>query len=129
MRVRVASGASIPAGICALHSCLRGRRSCCSPWGAECARRDRHSRRGGSMGYWLGVDLGTTRTAAALRTGDRVQVATLGSRTAEVPSAIYFAPDGTVLVGEAAVRRGAADPARLVTEFKRRIGDPVPLYV
>ena len=38
-------------------------------------------------------------------------------------------PDGEFLVGEAAEQRGAADPARLVREFKRRIGDPVPILV
>ena len=81
------------------------------------------------MGYWLGVDLGTTRTAAAIRVGDRVQIVQLGSRTAEVPSAIYVAADGNLLIGEAAVRRGSTDPARLATEFKRRVGDPVPMYI
>ena len=38
-------------------------------------------------------------------------------------------PDGGVVVGEAAEQRGASDPSRLVREFKRRVGDPVPLVV
>ncbi len=79
------------------------------------------------MGYGLGVDLGTTYTAAAVHVEGRVEVVRLGAQRAEIPSAVYLTPDGTVLVGEAAERRGAADPGRLAREFKRRVGDPVPV--
>ena len=37
--------------------------------------------------------------------------------------------DGELLFGEAAERRGLAQPERLVREFKRRIGDDVPIVV
>ena len=37
--------------------------------------------------------------------------------------------DGEVLVGDAAERRSVAEPARSAREFKRRLGDPVPLIV
>ena len=37
--------------------------------------------------------------------------------------------DGTVLVGETAEYRGAADPTRLTREFKRRIGGVVPIII
>jgi molecular chaperone DnaK len=46
-----------------------------------------------------------------------------------VPSVLYLAEDGTVLVGDAAERRAVTDPERVVREFKRRIGDPTPLVV
>ena len=34
-----------------------------------------------------------------------------------------------MLTGDAAVRRGVAEPARLVREFKRRVGDPAPMLL
>jgi hypothetical protein len=61
--------------------------------------------------YGLGVDLGTTYTAAAVYVGDRVETVKLGTKRAEMPSAVYLTEDGAVLVGEAAERRGAAIPA------------------
>ena len=78
------------------------------------------------VGYWLGVDLGTTYTSAAVRIDGRVDVVRLGGRHAEIPSEVFIEPDGAMLVGEAAQRRGVAEPLRLVREFKRRVGDPVP---
>ena len=81
------------------------------------------------MGYGLGVDLGTTYTAAAVRHGDTTEVLTLGVRRAEVPSVVYVGADGAVLVGEPAARRGQSEPGRTAREFKRRLGDPVPLLV
>jgi actin-like ATPase involved in cell morphogenesis len=38
-------------------------------------------------------------------------------------------PDGEFVVGEAAERRGLTEPDRLAREFKRRIGDHVPIMV
>jgi molecular chaperone DnaK (HSP70) len=84
---------------------------------------------GGSVEYALGVDLGTTYTAAAVRVDGRAQIVRLGSRRAEIPSLIFVREDGVVLVGDAAERRGTAQPARLAREFKRRLGDPVPVLV
>ncbi|WP_051342051.1 Hsp70 family protein [Pseudonocardia spinosispora] len=86
------------------------------------------------MSYQLGIDLGTTYTAAAIsRATERapagVDVVTLGARSATVASVMYLADDGSVLVGEAAERRSLTDPDRVVREFKRRIGDDVPLMI
>src|SRR4051794_38413780 len=86
------------------------------------------------MSYQLGIDLGTTYTAAAVcRSSDRrwvePEVVTLGTRNATVPSVLFLPPDGTVVVGEAAERRAVTDPDRVVREFKRRIGDPTPVVV
>ena len=82
------------------------------------------------MGYGLGVDLGTTFTAAARRGASGTCVVALG-RGGEVcePSVIYAAPDGSVLTGDAAEEAGAAEPHRLARGFKRRLGDPTPLVV
>ncbi|MFC7277257.1 Hsp70 family protein [Paractinoplanes rhizophilus] len=81
------------------------------------------------MQYGLGIDLGTTHTAAAVWAEGRVEVARLGGRRAEIPSLVFVKPDGGLLIGEAAERRGQSEPARLAREFKRRMGDPVPILV
>jgi outer membrane protein assembly factor BamB/actin-like ATPase involved in cell morphogenesis len=81
------------------------------------------------MSYGLGVDLGTTHTAAAVNVDGRVDTVRLGSQKPEMPSVVFLRPDGGVLVGEAAQRRGQLEPARLAREFKRRMGDPVPIML
>lgn len=82
-----------------------------------------------AMSYALGVDLGTTYSAAAVRRSGKAEIVSLGHRATVVPSVVFVPPEGEVLVGEAAVRRGASEPARMVREFKRRMGDNVPLIV
>jgi molecular chaperone DnaK len=81
------------------------------------------------MGYSLGVDVGTTKTAAAVLDGDRIDAVQLGSRSAVVPSAVFRTDDGGLLFGEAADRCGVEEPERVAREFKRRVGDHVPLLV
>jgi molecular chaperone DnaK len=86
------------------------------------------------MSYQLGIDLGTTYTAAAVSRATEQQHAdpemvSLGDRSVQVPSVLYLAPDGAVLVGEAAERRASTDPDRVVREFKRQVGDEIPLVV
>ena len=53
----------------------------------------------------------------------------LGNRALQIPSVLFLKPDGEFLVGEAAERRGLTEPDRLAREFKRRIGDHVPIMV
>ncbi|MCU1635705.1 MAG: hypothetical protein JWQ68_944 [Cryobacterium sp.] len=86
------------------------------------------------MAYVLGIDVGTSFTSAAtVALGEsgpgEPQVLGLGLRTSAVPSVIFFGDDGRVMVGEAAERRGSSHPERLVREFKRRMGDQVPIVV
>ncbi|MET0713616.1 MAG: Hsp70 family protein, partial [Mycetocola sp.] len=86
------------------------------------------------MAFALGIDVGTSFTAAAItRLGsDEVpasQPLGLGTRGGAVPSVIFLGDDGQVLVGESAERRGRDHPERLVREFKRRVGDAVPIVV
>ena len=84
----------------------------------------------GVVGYRLGVDLGTTYTAAAVASnGGQPSLLGLGNRAMQIPLVFYVDADGNVLVGEVAELRGRADPSRLVRESKRRIGDSVPLLV
>ena len=81
------------------------------------------------MGYQLGVDLGTTYTAAAIIRNGVAEVATLGTRTLEIPSVVFLRDDGELLIGEAAERRSLTDPDRFAREVKRRIGDPTPVLL
>ncbi|MCP5028406.1 MAG: Hsp70 family protein [Actinomycetia bacterium] len=81
------------------------------------------------MVYQLGVDLGTTYTAAAVSRDGLVQIVELGNRTATIPSVVFLKEDETILTGEAATRRAVSEPGRVAREFKRRIGDPTPLLL
>ncbi|HEY2222520.1 Hsp70 family protein [Actinomycetospora sp.] len=81
------------------------------------------------MTFVLGVDLGTTFTAAAVGRGDQTEMVPLGDRSAAIPSVVMIREDGTSVVGDAAHRRAAAQPARVAREVKRRLGDPTPLIL
>lgn len=79
--------------------------------------------------YILGVDVGTTYSAGAVARDGRAEIASIGTRTAAIPSVVVLHPHGEVLVGEAAERRSVSEPTRTAREFKRRLGDPVPLLL
>ena len=81
------------------------------------------------MGYRLGIDLGTAFTAAAFIEDAEPRMLELGRRQVSVPSVLLVTEDGTLLIGEAAERRAATEPDRVIREFKRRFGDQVPLVV
>jgi molecular chaperone DnaK len=75
------------------------------------------------MSYQVGVDLGSTYSAAALCSGAAPEIAGPGF----VPTVLIANPDGSVVVGNDAERRAPADPQRVVRQFIRRIGDGVPI--
>ena len=83
------------------------------------------------MSYRVGIDFGTTFTAAAVhRDGEQaVELVPLGDNRAAVPSVVFVAPDGSFVMGDAAARRAVTDPDRVVREVKRRIGDETPVLV
>ena len=81
------------------------------------------------MSYYLGVDLGTTYTAAAVWRDGRVEVVSLGNRAPVIPSVVLLKEDEAILTGEAANRRAATEPGRVAREFKRRMGDPTPIIL
>lgn len=81
------------------------------------------------MSYHLGIDLGTTYTAAAVNRDGTVSIVNLGNRAPVVPSVVLLRDDEEVLTGEAAARRAVTEPQRVAREFKRRIGDPTPIIV
>jgi actin-like ATPase involved in cell morphogenesis len=82
-----------------------------------------------STDYGLGIDIGTTFSAAAISTAETTDVFPLGARTATIPSVVVVREHGEVLVGEAAERRALSEPARSAREFKRRLGDPTPIFL
>ena len=69
-----------------------------------------------------------TRRQPCLRDG-RAEVATLGTRSLEIPSVVLLREDGVLLIGEPAERRSLIEPGRFAREFKRRIGDPTPVLL
>jgi molecular chaperone DnaK len=79
--------------------------------------------------YALGIDLGTTYTAAAVWRAGHAEIASLGSRSAAIPSVVLLRDDETILTGEIANRRGLTEPHRVAREFKRRLGDPTPILL
>lgn len=86
------------------------------------------------MNYVLAIDVGTSFTAAAVsRFGQGISPAAeclpLGLRGTAVPSVVYYPEEGSLLVGEAAERRSLDFPGQVVREFKRRVGDAVPISV
>ena len=80
------------------------------------------------MAYRLGVDLGTTFTAAAVRRDGVSRMATLGVRQPEMPSVVAVSKDG-VRVGDDAEYHGRTEPASIARFFKRRFADSTPLVV
>lgn len=80
------------------------------------------------MRYAVGIDLGTTFTAAAVGDAGGTRMVAL-SPDIVVPSVACHTPDGRLLTGAAAMEAAADDPARLGRGFKRRLGDPTPLML
>ena len=79
------------------------------------------------MSYQLGIDFGTTFTAAAVRRADGTaepEVVPLGGRGGAVSSVLHLARDERVTVGEAAAGLAGIDPTRVVRALKRRVGGP-----
>src|SRR5512136_1740064 len=74
----------------------------------------------------LGIDLGTTNSAAAIYEGGRATVIpssegpTMAGKM--FPSVVAFTKDGTLLVGESAKRQTTANPEGTVFEIKRKMG-------
>ncbi len=81
------------------------------------------------MTYVLGVDLGTTFTAAATYKDGRATIASLGNQSAAIPSVLLLKADESILTGDAANRRGMTEPERVARDFKRRVGDTTPIFL
>ena len=78
------------------------------------------------MSKIIGIDLGTSNTAAAVMEGGKVTIipsaegTSLGGKA--FPSYVAFAKDGQLLVGEPARRQAVANPEGTFMAFKRKMG-------
>ncbi|MEJ2890048.1 Hsp70 family protein [Actinomycetospora aeridis] len=81
------------------------------------------------MTYHLGVDLGTTITTAAVHRAGRAGVVALGEHSASMPSVLLWPEVGAPIVGDAAVRRAAAEPGRVADGIRARLTDPTPFLL
>lgn len=81
------------------------------------------------MSYWLGIDLGTTASAAAVVVDGRAEMVDLSHAANSTPSVVVRSEDGQMVVGEQAVRLAASRPTATAREFKRRFGDHTPLML
>src|SRR3954468_4952273 len=79
--------------------------------------------------YALGIDLGTTFTAAAVWRDGRAEISSLGSRGAAIPSGGALREDETIITGGSGYRRAQTSPHRVAREFKRRLGDTTPILL
>ena len=74
----------------------------------------------------LGIDLGTTNSAAAIFEGGRATIIpsaegpTMAGKM--FPSVVAFTKDGQLLIGEPAKRQAAANPENTIFEIKRKMG-------
>jgi molecular chaperone DnaK len=74
----------------------------------------------------VGIDLGTTNSAAAIYEGGRATVIpsaegpTMAGKM--FPSVVAFTKDGQLLIGESAKRQAAANPEGTIFEIKRKMG-------
>ncbi|MEK7383404.1 MAG: molecular chaperone DnaK [Elusimicrobiota bacterium] len=78
------------------------------------------------MSKIIGIDLGTSNTAAAIMEGGKSTIipsaegTSLGGKA--FPSYVAFAKDGQMLVGEPARRQAVANPEATFMAFKRKMG-------
>ncbi|GAA4703010.1 molecular chaperone DnaK [Promicromonospora umidemergens] len=70
----------------------------------------------------IGIDLGTTNSAAALATGASAEMVRNTQNLEFTPSAVYVSRSGNVLVGRKAGARVVAEPDNACAEFKLRMG-------
>ena len=80
------------------------------------------------MSYSIGIDLGTTFTAAAVADDQGVRMAGLTHDGVAIPSVLTRTSDG-IAVGDAALAVAATKPWMVAREFKRRFGDDTPFII
>lgn len=86
------------------------------------------------MAYALGIDIGGSRTTAAVtrlwdNTWSRPELSWLSPHSPSVPSVLHLAPNGALTVGDPNEAGTQVDPGLIARDFVARVGDPVPLLV
>lgn len=87
----------------------------------------RASQQQGSQGLYLGIDLGTTNSAAAVFDGDRISVVRTAQGGVLTPSIVRIDSKGAITVGSRASRFLESDPRNTRSEFKRLMGTATPI--
>jgi len=81
----------------------------------------------------LGIDLGTTNSAAAVYEGGRATVISSAEGPTMAgkmfPSVVAFTKDGQLLIGEPAKRQATANPEGTIFEIKRKMGTTYKTHV
>jgi molecular chaperone DnaK (HSP70) len=86
------------------------------------------------MPYVLGIDIGGTRTSAAVArlrgaSWSRPEVVRLDPQSHTVPSVLHVSANGSLTVGDPSLTGALVDGGRIARGFVQRIGDDVPLMV
>lgn len=84
----------------------------------------------------LGIDIGTSYTSACILTptgtAQPIDIATgeceMGSKYS-MPTAVFAADDGRLLVGQLAVNSRRRNPSHYRAEFKRNLGESIPIIL
>lgn len=74
------------------------------------------------MGKIIGIDLGTTNSAAAVMEGGQATIIPNAEGNRTTPSVVAFTKSGERLVGETAKRQAITNPERTITSIKREMG-------
>lgn len=98
-------------------------------YGTVSAARGATGWQGVSMHFAVGVDFGSTRAKVAITKWDNDSgSAVKWSRVvATIPCVAFLGADQELTIGDHAQKLGATDPHRVIRDFKRRIGDSVPI--
>jgi molecular chaperone DnaK (HSP70) len=81
------------------------------------------------MPYVLGIDVGTSRTRAAVSRQTATGWSDPVPLPLSVPTVVHLAPNRAAVVGDEAARAADGDPTRIARGFVARIGDDVPLVL
>ena len=76
---------------------------------------------------YLGIDLGTTNSAAAIFDGERITVVRTAQGTVLTPSIVRYDARGSTTIGSRAAKYLDSDPRNTRSEFKRLMGTQTPL--
>ncbi len=75
----------------------------------------------------IGIDLGTTNSAAAFLENDEPKIIPNDRGNRITPSIVGITPGGELLVGEAAKNQAMVNPGGTAVSVKRRMGDSTPI--
>src|SRR5690606_26981921 len=75
------------------------------------------------MAFNLGIDVGDALIVAAAERQGSVRLVAFGRGSRTARASAFVAPDGTVSVGEDAVRRGRSEPEGFIEDVTAWLGD------